>query len=262
MSSMKQLRPRNILLCGSIPLDQCLCDRCENCEQVLKCFHSIGLTDIPKNRYCAVDSVVCSSCVQLTFSKFPFPRKECISGTCTQCGEFLLGRWIRSSNDIFFAENKRLTWHKCVSKEGKSAHEKCQIKGTANQALSDLLEMLKSLKSHMFRSNWHRSLFEYKQRNLESGEILQIFDFAMNFRNMYQDEVQSMYYDETQTAIHAVINYFICPNEGCNEVVSLTLAQISADKMHDSFVAHAAHNATFRYLAELGLANGLNYTIL
>ena len=75
----------------------------------------------------------------------------------------------------------------------------------------------------------------------------------MNFRNIYQDEVQSAYWQVTQTSIHAVINYFSCPNSSCSENVTLILAQITDDLQHDSFLARTGHDAAFRYLAEIGV---------
>ena len=117
------------------------------------------------------------------------------------------------------------------------------------QALNELVQMLKFLKGHLFRANWNRNLFEHVRKNLCNGQVVQIFDFAMNFRNFYQEEIQSAYWSGTQTAIHAVINYFKCPNQ-CNENVTLVLAQITEDPLHDSFVARAGHDAAFRFLAE------------
>ena len=114
--------------------------------------------------------------------------------------------------------------------------------------------MLKSLKAHIFRANWNRNIFDSIHTNLQPGQVVQIFDFAMNFRNIYQDEVQSAYWNATQTSIHAVINYFLCPNhETCGKNVTLILAQISDDLKHDSFMARAGHNAAFRYLAQIGV---------
>ena len=40
---------------------------------------------------------------------------------------------------------------------------------------------------------------------------------------------------------------------GCSEIVTLALVHISDDMKHDSFLSRAAHNLTFKYLAELGL---------
>ena len=88
---------------------------------------------------------------------------------------------------------------------------------------------------------------------MPSGYIVQIFDFAMNFRNLYQDEIQSAYWDGTQTSIHAIINYFKCPVPQCTDTVTLILGQITKDLHHDSFVARAGHDAAFNYIAQLGL---------
>ena len=90
--------------------------------------------------------------------------------------------------------------------------------------------------------------------NLKSGQILQVLDFAMNYNNRYQDEIQSAYYDGSQTTIHAVINFFLCLRESCSEVVTLAVVQISDDMKHDSFLSCTAQNANFKYLATLGIA--------
>ena len=89
--------------------------------------------------------------------------------------------------------------------------------------------MLQSLKMRLFRANWNRNVFDYIRHHLSSGYIVQIFDFTMNFKNVYQDEIQSAYWDSMQTAIHAVINYFSCPNVDCHDVVTLIIAQITDD---------------------------------
>ena len=173
---------------------------------------------------------------------------------CDNCGEQYLKDKIVQSNPELFAARRTITWRQWVSCSGKSAPEKCEIKGTLKQATDKLMEMLQSLKGHIFWANWNRNVFEAIRRNLMIGQVVQIFDFAMNFRNMYQDEVQSAYWDGTQMAIHTVIIYFKCPNaENCNENVTLILAQVTDDLQHDSFVMCAGHDAAFRFLAESGV---------
>ena len=253
MSTMKHYRPSNFLLCGHTPLDQCLCDRCENCEQLLRSLHALGLKNIPSNRYAAINSVVCTSRILQRGSKFSFPHISCINGLCSECGESKLREIINENNTEILTQNRTITWRKWMKKPEKTAHEKIQIRGTVKQAVTELLEIVKPLKSHIFRSNWNRNLFDYMKTNLRPGYIVQIFDFAMNFRNIYQDEVQSAYWNGTQTAIHAVINYFLCPIEGCRETVTLILGQITDDPLHDSFVARAGHECAFKHLAELDI---------
>ena len=251
MSSMKLYCPSYILLCSRTPLDQCLCDRCENVEQLIKTLLALGVKEVPGNRYSAIDRVVCNERLPQIGSDYTFPKKECLTGACEECGEHKLETLVKNGNVQSFRENKMISWHKWFKGTGKVSHEKCQMKGTLTQALQELLQMIRTLKTHIFRANWHRSIFDYSCRNLERGHVVQIFDFAMNYRNMYQDEVQSAYWSGTQTSIHAVINYFLCTNSGCNEKVTLILAQISDEKLHDSFLARAGHNLAFNYLAQL-----------
>ena len=110
MSSMKAFRPKNILLCGDTPLDQCLCDRCENCEQILKSLLCIGMKEIPSNRYDAIDKVVCSERYTQVGSHFTFPRKQCLMGECNICGENRLKEVILSANSEFVNATKTITF--------------------------------------------------------------------------------------------------------------------------------------------------------
>ena len=118
----------------------------------------------------------------------------------------------------------------------------------------ELLGIVKQLKPHIFRANWHRNLFKNIRKDIPAGQVIQQFDFAMNFRNLHQDEIESAYWEGTQTLIHGVLNYFTCPVQDCSNVVTLILAQISDDLHNDSFFACAGHDASFRYLAETGVA--------
>ena len=78
-------------------------------------------------------------------------------------------------------------------------------------------------------------------------------DFAMNFNNWYQDEVQSAYWTGTQTTIHGTINFFKCDRKGCSENVTLALVHITDDMKHNSFLSRAAQNMGFKYLADQGI---------
>ena len=253
LSCMKDYRTSKYVLVGHTPLDTCLCPKCQNCEVLLKRFQQLGLKNIPANEYKAVKAVECSERYCQYGSTSTFPKLDCILGKCDKCGLHLLEDLIKSGNEVLFAENKNITWRRWMKKEGKSAPIPVQIRGTIRQSLAYLLDLVKPLRAHLFRSIWNRNVFDYIRKNIVLGFIVQIFDFAMNFKNFFQDAVQSSHWDSTQTAIHAIINYFLCPVAGCKEIVTLTLAQITDDLIHDSFVARAGHDAAFRYLADLGI---------
>ena len=133
-----------------------------------------------------------------------------------------------------------MSWHKWKVVEMNTVPKKCEIKGTLKGAVNEFLNIVEDISGHLFRANWNRCVFQYIKANLQHGYVLQVMDFAMNFRNWYQDEVQSAYYNGTQTTIHATVNFFKCPSDGCKEVITLALVHISADLKHDSFLSCAA----------------------
>ena len=150
-------------------------------------------------------------------------------------------------------ENKRITWHRWQNAEGRSVPQKLEIRGTLRAAVNEFLDIVEDISDHLFRANWHRNVFQYIKAHLLSGYLLQVMDFAMNFSNRYQDEVQSAYYSTTQMTIHGTVNFFRCSKEDCNEIVTLALVHISDDMKHDSFLSRAAMNMTFNYLVQIGI---------
>ena len=103
---MKKYRPTNILLCGSTPLDQCLCDHCKNVEQLLKTLCVIGLRSIPSNHYHTVNEVVCSERIQQISVDYSFLPLACINGNCESCGEELLKNITDGNNEDFLQERR------------------------------------------------------------------------------------------------------------------------------------------------------------
>ena len=250
---MKFLKPKYIQLSGSIPLNQCLCDYCENCDLMLKALVAAGVKGLPGNRYSAIDSTLCDLRFGQFGTEFQFCSHTCISRQCDLCGKKKLKITIDNLNQDLLKLNKTISWHKWKSLEGK-APQKMQFKKPLKTAINEFLDIVHNLSEHLFRANWHRNMFQYAKSQLaNTGYILQVMDFAMNFRNWYQDEVQSAYWNGTQTTIHGTVNFFKCPREGCNELVTMSLVHITDDVKHDSFLTRAVQNLTFKYLVEIGI---------
>ena len=252
LSTLKNFKPKHILPCGETPMANCLCDYCENVEKNLKALRRIGLQGLPSNKYDAVDKCVCDIRVEQFGSKFSYPPIECTLGECPNCGVNKFAEHIKHLNAEVVSDNPVITWSKWMKPKGKSAPDNIQIRGTLKQCMDDLFSMIKFLTGHIFRANWHRNMYDYILKQIIVGLIVQIFDYSMNFRNTHQNEVQSAYWNGTQTTIHAIINHLKCLTNGCNKTMTLVLAQISDDLQHDSFHARACHTAGFKYLAEKG----------
>ena len=182
-----------------------------------------------------------------------FPQINCVNRECTQCGRFKLRQIIHDSNSELLNMNKRITWHQWQVIQGRSVPQKLEIKNTLRCAVNEFLDIVEDISAHLFRANWDHNVFQYIKSHLEQGYVLQVMDFAMNFANCYQDEVQSAYYGGTQTTIHVTMNFFKCQSDNCQEIVTLALVHITDDMKHDSFLSRAAMNLTFKYLVNLGI---------
>ena len=246
---MKDFRPDYIMLARDTPLSQCLCQGCENCEKIIKALIGIGLKGIPGNRFAAINCVMCEQRIKQANTEFSFAPIECITGECEKCSVESLYESIKEQNLQMFQSNAAMTWQWWMPPPGKKVPDIVHVKGTVEQGVRYLVDSLKTLKGHVFRSNWNHNIFEYIKKHLKPGELAQIFDFSMNFRNIRQHEVQTAFWDCSQTSIHVIINIFPCPKNGCSGNIILTTCQITDDLCHDSFVTRAAHNVTFEYLA-------------
>ena len=253
-TTMRLYKPKYILLSGATPANQCLCDICENCELLRKSLLAAGVKNIPPNKYACVDATLC----EIRHGKFGtssyFPPIDCIDRNCSECGKHKLRQVIQDNNVELLNLNRRVTWHRWQTVEGRSVPKKLEVRGTLKAAVNEFLELIESISDHLFRANWHRNVFQYIKAHLQLGYLLQVMDFTMNFSNRYQDEVQSAYYSATQTTIHGTVNFFKCQNSvECNEIVTLALVHISADLKHDSILSRTAMNMTFKYLIDIGI---------
>ena len=252
-STLRSYKPKYFFLAGSTPLNQCLCDYCENCDLICRALSGVGVQGIPGNKYSAVDSTLCGLRTGMFGTGYAFAHHSCVMRNCEDCGKNKLKVVIEELNKELLELNRPMTWHRWKVVEGRSAPQKCEIKGTLRQGVEEFLSILEDISDHLFRANWNRNVFDYIKQNLQVGYLLQVMDFAMNFNNWYQDEVQSAYWTGTQTTIHATVNFFKCLRDGCQEIVTLALVHITDDMKHDSFLSRAAQIMTFNYLASLGI---------
>ena len=58
-TTMRVYKPKYVLLSGATPVNQCLCDICENCELIRKAIVAAGVKQLPSNKYQSLDSSFC-----------------------------------------------------------------------------------------------------------------------------------------------------------------------------------------------------------
>ena len=85
-TSMRSYWPKNVLLSGKTPVNQCLCDHCENCNLLIRALLAVGIKGLPSNKYQCLDSTYCSIRQGQFGMPYTFAKKSCITHTCGECG--------------------------------------------------------------------------------------------------------------------------------------------------------------------------------
>ena len=120
-TTMRIYKPKNILLSGQTPANQCLCDICENCELMRKVLLAAGIKNIPSNKYGCVDVTLCDVRQPKFGMTYKFPQIECVNRECMNCGKIKLCKVIEDSNRELLDANKRISWHQWQVVHGQSS---------------------------------------------------------------------------------------------------------------------------------------------
>ena len=196
----------------------------------------------------AVDSTLCS------YSRF-FPNINCILRTCEHCGTekfktnlmqinaekiedtrkcFLIKQWINKTKDNQGVTQSFLHW---------------KVECYSYQDLIDAyITQLNFMAEHTFMASWNYSQFKLAKKNLLPGQVLLVHDFAQNYLCLMQNEPQGMHWEHKQVTLHPTVAYYVCPNEGCNKMVTHELVHLSDDLKHDAHLVKRFHNTTVQEL--------------
>ena len=249
ISTMREYKPKNIILSGKAPLTQCECIYCDNFNMIRKSLLAIGMKGIFSNKHKAVQQTMCPDRVCQLPSNHLFHKKLCMDRNCDDCviDNFKLN--LKEKNVKLFEENFELNWFEWLNtKQESNAPLKVLKRAPLDVVVDRYIEHLMIMPRHLFRSDWHRNLVDILKLQLKRGIIIQHMDFAQNYQCRYDTEIQDNYWTGTQVTIHGLINYYTCPNEECKKVVTDYLVHISDDMKHDSFVSRAAQKKSGDYL--------------
>ena len=246
-NTFSQLRPKSVFKVGQTPDRQCICEQCENFRLVKNHLIKLGVAGIPahttdcaKLSLCEIDSDDSSNSQNDRINSFhqinpDYGKVQCITHNCLNCGVEKVQLKILEQNPNLYEDVNTIQWNCWVWVEKfPGATTKRMILNTKQGTRKDLLEIflddLKSLSHHLFSANWNYAQFQYIRDNLKQGYLLSVLDFGQNYMNVFQDELQSIHWDHTQTTIHPIVNFFIKPWESVVTVEEHIM--ITNDKNH------------------------------
>lgn len=224
-SKFMDLRPQHVLPCSEMPHNVCVCTYHANITFLLEAI-SKEIKGFPKTHRLFLDEVSCD-----------IDREACMTGVCKNCAVDNFDNLIPSDTNI----EKQITWNqwKKVEVESSQAIEKSDktkkkqimkivsFKATIDDALKQLLAQTLKFKIHTFVKNVQSKYFEEKKKNLGANQAVIQEDFAENASTVYQDEVQSAYFN------HGQVTVFTCCVWLENDTISIVV--ISDDLTHTKY---------------------------
>ena len=254
LSKFAALRPVHMTTVTKSKMNQCLCEKCTNCDMKLQtlnriCGHiesSLKLND----RYICVDKTLCA--------KINGRRQmSCLDRNCEECGVKCLEEHYKcvlkgeESEDI---RTQAVSWQEWgvtkATKDGKTFKKKSLLerKATLQELIHILCDDISTLAKHLFVASWQYQQCKEVRDNLPEGAVLMQADFAENYRCDYQDEIQSAHWSYSQVTVHPIVCHYKCPKSECDETVKESLVIISSDLKHDAASVNTYMTTAYSHL--------------
>lgn len=203
--------------------------------------------------YLSLTDLVSETLCPITDESATYHQKKCIERTCTECG---------IKNLVLLPEEKEskpdneVQWQRF---EYIEIAEKRKLKiVTKVTPVSELakyfLKQVEKFPGHQFRASWQQTQMTNLIKNLPVNHAVAVHDYSENFTCQHQDQIQSLYFGQTQVSIHVTVlhRHAVEIDEEPGTVVTEHLFVISPDVTHDSHAVHYNRVLLSNYLKDIG----------
>ena len=195
----------------NIPQGSCLCEICENTSLLAKGLNKALENPIPTNPHDLIEKFACD-----------LKYKECALNKCPLCSTFDFGPRkcdtsedsdsdSDSSDDSSSTEIKFFSWIRIDKKMTKA-----QFSASFEEAVESMEEKLKVLKEHIYVKRVQYAAYVAQKEKLKPGELLVHVDFAENYKNDQQDEIQSAYFGHDSFSLFTSCCYYVGADNNIN----------------------------------------------
>ena len=262
-----RLKPKKVYKLADIPDNECICLLCQNFQKDKKCIEEYSIQGIAKHTSEIMLQSMCPVTDATGGVSKEYGRYSCISRNCETCGFKKIGqrkirsdffeKQIRKANPRIYSDKRIIKWQRWesfsrISKDGKEIKkiDKVDKYGTRKEFLQTFLKDVHDMALHMFNWKWHDHQFDFLKSTLKPGMLAQVLDFAQNYMNIHVDEPQGCHWDHTQTVIHPIVNFRICPKDG--GLITEEHIMITDDLDHDKFAVKKFEDISLEELKKNG----------
>ncbi len=235
-TAFKKLKPHNVKIVTETSRRTCLCTTCCCLSLKLEAIRKFvaviqapaeGLKKVSKMTKTEMhDAILCPH------EDETLPKLSCVNRSCTTCAN-KPAELLQPLNDYKDELLKWYVWeHVWVMKKGdKKRIMSCVEKNTTVSVfLEALLSDFRVYSSHIFRANWQHTQLSKCIASLHPNEIIMLMDYSENYRCVFQNEIQTGFFDQAQVTIHPAMTYYLEDDH----LVKHALIGISEDTRHDA----------------------------
>ena len=189
-----------------------------------------------------------------------FHKSECLHRSCENCGtrkfQLLPEESTRTNS---FATVK---WQKFdyVETGEKRRLQLIEMQTSPGEMFDYFTKLLETFPAHRFRARWQHDQLQSLLDNLPLGHICCIHDYFENYTCQHQDQIQSLYYGQTQASIHVTVLHrhalLYLDGEESSEndprIVTEHLFTISPDLRHDNHSVQGCRTNVVNYVNDIG----------
>ena len=186
-------------------------------------------------------------------------RLCCLCRECDNCG---VNKLPLMAEELDVSETTvKLKWqaYEYVNVNGGRRIQIVTKETPPGELFSKLKLLLVSFPSHQFRSIWQHDQMKKLAENLPLGHVCCVHDYSENYTCRFQDQIQSMYFSQTQASLHVTILHrhalLAVDNEESTEeepkIVTEHIFVISSDCKHDHHSVQGCRALVANYLKEI-----------
>ncbi|KXJ20237.1 hypothetical protein AC249_AIPGENE16598 [Exaiptasia diaphana] len=124
-----------------------------------------------------------------------------------------------------------------------------------SELFSYFLKQVELFPGHQFRASWQQKQMAELIKNLPENHAVAVHDYSENYTCQHQDQIQSLYFGQTQVSIHVTVLHIgmLLPAMISHRPQSLqNISSSSPDVTHDSHDVHHNRELLAGYLKEIG----------
>nr|XP_054762358.1 uncharacterized protein LOC129268919 [Lytechinus pictus] len=254
-SSFFMLRPKHIKPMGFSTLRGCLCEWCRNIHLKVSTINAL-CAKFTSSSSCRLKDEFFASNLSLCpkHEDQKYHELACIQRQCSHCGVKLLQDQLQPLVDEAGTEYPT-EWSRWGLKKTGTVNKMVLSSktGTLCDLLTELYEEMQGYAAHLFQWFWQHGQYTNLIRDPLPNTLVAVLDFAENYSNIIQDEVQAAHWGHEQTTIHPIVCTYRCKCH--NEPVSHSMVYISDDKKHDY---HSVHKFSEHCVNHLRNAHGVD----